>query len=292
MTKAKKAAVVGLAPIASAETPSPDVRFYETKVLLLTDLRPNPWNPNSMNPAKFARLKQEILDVGFIEPLVVVPWKTEDGTPFYRILGGEHRFRAATELKLKGVPCNVLDHAMFQDEEVQQAMNAKLIFLKGDIDRDKMVAMVRGLAEKYSSEKVRELFAVTDKTAWDRMVWGMRQKLKKEGLPEQALAEFDEKTKDARASKDLSEIIEAIFVTYRHTLPYGFMVFTLHGKKHTYVPVTQGTQAVLDDVLERCRSAGVDVNKLLEPALKDALKQLKAPAVLHSVEAPLKPSQS
>jgi hypothetical protein len=245
-----------------------------------------------MNPAKFARLKQEICDVGFIEPLVVVPWKTEDGVPYYRILGGEHRFRAATELKLKGVPCNVLDHAMFQDEEVQQALNAKLIFLRGDIDRAKMVSMVRGLAEKYSSEKVRELFAVTDKTAWDRMVWGMRQKLKKEGLPEQALEEFDEKTKDARASKDLSEIIEAIFVTYRHTLPYGFMVFTLHGKKHTYVPVTQGTQAVLDDVLEQCRVAGVDVNTLLEPALKDALKRLKAPAVLHSVEAPLQPTKS
>jgi hypothetical protein len=290
MTKAKKVASVGLVPAAVAETPGPDIRFYETKVVPLVDLRPNAWNPNSMNAAKFARLKQEILDVGFIEPLVVVPWKTEEGAPFFRILGGEHRFRAAIDLKLKGVPCNILDHPMFQDEEVQQAMNAKLIFLKGDIDRDKMVAMVKGLAEKYSSEKVRELFAVTDKTAWDHMVWGMRQKLKKEGLPEKALTEFDEKTKDVRASKDLSEIVEAIFTTYRHTLPYGFMVFTLHGKKHTYVPVTQGTQTVIDDVLERCRASGVDINKLLEPAFKDALKQLKAPDVLQAVEAPLKPS--
>lgn len=291
MTKAKKVAAVGL-PAVVAEAAPPEVRFYETKVVALVDLRVNPWNPNVMPPADFARLKQEILDEGFLDPLIVVPWKDADGTPFYRILGGEHRFRAATDLKLKGVPCNILDDPRFQDEEVQQALTAKLIFLKGKIDRDKMVAMVKGLAEKYSSEKVRELFAVTDKTAWDRMVWGMRQKLKKEGLPEQALAEFDEKTKDARASKDLSEIVEAIFTTYRHTLPYGFMVFTLHGKKHTYVPVTQGTQTVLDDVLERCRAAGVDVNKLLEPALKDALKQLKAPEVLKTVEAPLKTSQS
>ena len=287
----KKAKPPAATEVLEAESPAavvpPDVRFYETRVILLADLRPNAWNPNSMSAAKFARLKQEILDVGFIEPLVVVPCKTEDGVPYYRILGGEHRYRAATDLALKGVPCNVLDHPMFQDEEAQRAMNAKLIFLKGDVDRDKMVAMVKSLAEKYSSEKVRELFAVTDKTAWDRMVWGMRQKLKKEGLPAKAIAEFDEKAKDARASKDLSEIVEAIFVTYRHTLPYGFMVFTLHGKKHTYVPVTQGTQLVLDDVLERCRAEGLDINKLLEPAFREALKLLKAPAIVQAVEAPL-----
>lgn len=285
----KKVAAVGLLPDIVASAP-PDVRFYETKIIPPSDIRPNVWNPNQMSPAKYARLRQEIIDVGFIESLVVVPCVDAEGKPYYRILGGEHRHRVATELKLKGIPCIVLEHPMFQDEEVQQAMNAKLIFLKGDINRDKMVAMVRGFAEKYSSEKVRELFAVTDKTAWDRMVWGMRQKLKKEGLPEQALTEFDEKTKDARASKDLSEIVEAIFLTYRHTLPYGFMVFTLHGKKHTYVPVTKGTQGVLDELLDRCRTAGVDINQLLEPALKDAIKHLKAPVVLQSVEAPPKAS--
>lgn len=261
---------------ASVEPSAIEVRFYETKVILLVDLRPNPWNPNEMTPTDLARLRKEIQQEGFLDPLIVVPWKDQDGKPFYRILGGEHRYRAACELGLKGLPCNILDAERFQDEEVQQALSAKLIFLRGRVDRDKMVALVRGFAEKYSSEKVRDLFAVTDKTGWDRMVWGVRQKLKKEGLPEAALTEFDEKTKSAKASKDLSEIVEAIFTTYRHTLPYGFMVFTLHGKKHTYVPITAGTQAVLDKLLDRCRQAGIDINKLLEPAFASATTALDA----------------
>lgn len=255
------------------------MRFYQTRVIPLADLRTNAWNPNVMAPADYARLVREIQDVGFIDPLIVVPWQDPDGTAFYRILGGAHRFRAATELGLAGVPCNILEGPQFQDEETQKALTARLIFLRGSIDRDRLVALVQGLAEKYSSEKVRDLFAVTDKTAWDRQIWGLRKKLQKEGLPPAALAEFDAKTKDARAAKDLSEIVDAIFTTYRHTLPYGFMVFTLHGKQHTYVPVTQGTQDVLTVLLDRCRAAGKDINTLLEPAFKAAAEALVAPAV-------------
>ena len=277
MPRTKKAVSPVEATLAPEGAPAP-IRFHESRLIPTAELRPNDWNPNDMTEAEQRRLREEIQLEGFIDPLIVVPVLSETGTVlWYRILGGEHRFRAAVALGLASIPCTVLSDPCFQDEERQRALTAKLIFLKGRVDRTKMVRLVQGFAERYGSEKVRDLFAVTDKSAWDRMVWGIRENLRKAGVTEGALSEFDTKAKDARSAKDLSEIVEALMLTGKQTLPYGFIVFVLGNKKYTYLPTTTATQTALDALMDYCVTHKLNINALLEGALHEALKIAQEP---------------
>lgn len=64
------------------------------------NLRPNPWNTNSVGTQNFEKLKTSIQKLGFFKPILVR--ELVDGT--FQILGGEHRWRAAIEQGMPTVP--------------------------------------------------------------------------------------------------------------------------------------------------------------------------------------------
>jgi ParB/RepB/Spo0J family partition protein len=67
-------------------------------------LRPNGWNVNRMDDARFEKLKRYLKREQFLEPIVVRPI----GPDTYEIVGGEHRWRAAQELGYATIPCAVV----------------------------------------------------------------------------------------------------------------------------------------------------------------------------------------
>jgi hypothetical protein len=133
----------------------PDLSRLEVEQLPLDKLIPNAWNPNAMDDAAFSRLTQELSTVGMIDPIQVV--EMADGT--YRILGGEHRFHAASVLGWTSLPCVVLRGARWQDEDMQKLVTVRLNALKGRINATKMVQLYNEMAEKYGEEDVQNLFA-------------------------------------------------------------------------------------------------------------------------------------
>lgn len=50
-----------------------------------------------------AELAEQIKEQGVLNPITVIPFKTEDGTEKYRLVDGERRFRAVTKLLNDGV---------------------------------------------------------------------------------------------------------------------------------------------------------------------------------------------
>jgi ParB/RepB/Spo0J family partition protein len=68
-------------------------------------LRPNGWNVNRMDDARFEKLKRYLERERFLEPIVVRPI----GPDTYEIVGGEHRWRAAQELGYTHIPCAVVE---------------------------------------------------------------------------------------------------------------------------------------------------------------------------------------
>lgn len=75
-------------------------------------LHPNDWNPNKMTDEEFRELVEEVRRLGRIpKPVIVRP--SDDG---YEIIDGEHNWRAAKEVGLAEVPCEVVEiddfHAM------------------------------------------------------------------------------------------------------------------------------------------------------------------------------------
>ncbi|KAB0846661.1 hypothetical protein FZI10_20630 [Cronobacter sakazakii] len=80
------------------------IRIMDVKITIMqvevANLRPNPWNTNSVGAQNFEKLKGSIEKLGFFKPILA---RELDGG-FFEILGGEHRWRAAMEQGISTVP--------------------------------------------------------------------------------------------------------------------------------------------------------------------------------------------
>ena len=73
-------------------------------------LQPNDYNPNRMTDEEFAELVEEVRHLGRL-PKPVVVREVEDG---YLIVDGEHGWRAACEVGLSEIPCEVIEADDFE----------------------------------------------------------------------------------------------------------------------------------------------------------------------------------
>lgn len=78
------------------------------------DLRPNPWNPNSVDPVNQDKLRNSIKLSGIKRPIVVRQLENGD----YQIIGGQHRTQAAIELGMTGVP--IINRGKISDAEAKK----------------------------------------------------------------------------------------------------------------------------------------------------------------------------
>jgi ParB-like chromosome segregation protein Spo0J len=100
-------------------------------------LTPNPWNPNRMDDFMFRKEIESIKAFGFVVPIVVrsVPSGLE-------IIDGEHRWRAAQQLKLERIP--IWDLGRISDVDAKQ-LTIVLNETRGQPDKDKLAALIRDL---------------------------------------------------------------------------------------------------------------------------------------------------
>lgn len=73
---------------------------YKIQSLNPKKLRPNPFNPNHVDPKNYAKLRKSIEELGFASAVVVR--ELDDGT--LQILGGQHRTQVAVEMGLAEIP--------------------------------------------------------------------------------------------------------------------------------------------------------------------------------------------
>jgi len=82
-----------------------------------------------MSADAFNRLVDEISEVGFIAPIQVVP--LDSGR--YRIIGGEHRWKAAKVVGLSEIPCMVLSDSRWADEDLCFLAGTRIETLNGGV---------------------------------------------------------------------------------------------------------------------------------------------------------------
>jgi ParB/RepB/Spo0J family partition protein len=77
-------------------------------------VKPNPWNPNKLDKKKMGKIREDILQNGFIDPITVrrvfkstLPGREE--LDYYQIIDGEHRWTIMKELGAKEIPAAVVD---------------------------------------------------------------------------------------------------------------------------------------------------------------------------------------
>lgn len=244
-------------------------RRYPLEYLSVDVLVPTRSNPQSMDDPTFTRLVKEIgrEGVGFISPITVVD--LQNGR--YRIIGGEHRWRAAKEAQLDAVPALILPLDEW-DEDLQEFEVVRLNVLAGKLNAEKMIELYNRMAEKYGKEPLQEMFAFTDQRAFKRIIGEIGSQVKKSLTPEQS-KKFEQKAKNAKSMDDLAVILQELFNEYGDTLDKSFMVFVYGAKKHIYVRLNQKGRRAMDVVLRYCAFANKDINDFLAPVLKEAGKR-------------------
>jgi hypothetical protein len=240
----------------------------ELKYIPIDLIVPNAWNPQGQDEATFQRLVDEIRDVGFLDPLEVVP--IDDGT--YRIIGGEHRWQAAKIVGLEELPCSVLVEAKWQDEDLQKFVTVRLNVLKGKLDPEKFAKLYQEMASKYGADALQTLMGYSDTKGFQKIVGDMKRGLKK-SLPKDLQDEFDEKAKEAKTVEDLSNIIQHLFAKHGDTVNLSFMVFSFGKQEHIYVQMNRNTKKALEKVLAYCKHANEDINDFMAPIIEEAGKQ-------------------
>lgn len=114
------------------------------KQLKVTDVVPNPWNPNHMADGVFKKLKKNIkitLKKAGIVPPIVVRVHKEDSTK-YEILDGEHRWRAFNDLKQETIPALILKDL---DESEAKLLTLNLNYLKGEYEEAEYTNVLRDI---------------------------------------------------------------------------------------------------------------------------------------------------
>lgn len=231
------------------------------------------WNPNEMAEAEFDLLKEQINDVGFIDPPTVVEVTNDEGKSFYRIIGGHHRVAAAKSLKLKKIPVDVLQGEKWKDADLQKMQVVRLNVLHGKMNPEKMVALYNEMAEKYGDSVTRMLGYTTDH-GLKKMIQQVQGDLTK-ALPPDLAAKFQEQSKEAKTVGDLEKIIQKLMTESSETAKFGFVVFSWGGKEHIYVSMTEKTREALKKIIRASRSNKVDINEILEEAITDAARDLE-----------------
>jgi hypothetical protein len=89
-------------------------KVLETKIVKLSELLPNTYNPNRMPDTEMGLLKDCILKFGFVFPIITV-W--DDSKKKYRIIDGYHRYEALKRIGAKEVA--ILDMELPYHEAVQ-----------------------------------------------------------------------------------------------------------------------------------------------------------------------------
>lgn len=77
------------------------MREIEFLTVPVESLRKNPWNTNRVSPDNEEKIRNSLERNGMFKPIIV---RQVSGVTGYEILGGEHRWEQAIELKAKTVP--------------------------------------------------------------------------------------------------------------------------------------------------------------------------------------------
>lgn len=231
-------------------------------------IHPNSWNAQTQDEITFQRLVDEIRDVGFVDPLEVVPMS--DGT--YRIIGGEHRWQAAKVIGMDELPCAVIADKKWQDEDLQKFATVRLNVIKGKLDPEKFAKLYGEMAEKYGAEALQQLMGYVDTKGFQKLVGDVKRGMKK-SLPKELQDEFDEKAKEAKTVEDLSNIIQHLFAKHGDTVSLSYMIVTYGKQEHVYIQANSKTKKALDKVLAYCKHANEDINDFMAPIIEEAGKQ-------------------
>ena len=121
------------------------------ETILRERIRPNDWNANAFDPANYPKLVESIREKGIMEPLKVMPDPEREGA--FLIVDGYHRWKAAGDLGLEELPCEVWDIA----PEEAKVRGLQLNYLRGQPVPVRLANLVHDLNRAYAVDDLAKM---------------------------------------------------------------------------------------------------------------------------------------
>jgi hypothetical protein len=242
----------------------------EFRVLPVDALEPHPDNPNIEDLAVFNELVEGIKAQGMIEPVLVVP----HGPDRWRIIGGEHRWKAAKLAGLVEIPAIV---KLDWDETTGATHLVRMNVLRGKIDPERFVALWGKLKQAIPDPEMlkRRIGLGARDAEFRRLVKGVTR-----GLPAQVRVEVERRSEKIRRVEDLATVVQSLFARYGATIDAHFVLFSFGGATHLMVRADDVTFKPIADLAESCAALGVRLDEALalRAQCSCAACELKAPS--------------
>jgi hypothetical protein len=245
-------------------------------------LVPAPWNPNKQTDRTFKNLVDAIREVGFLEPVVTAPIPAENAAEylspeqikegikkFRLIVGGKHRWDAATVLDMPRVPVVETDFS----EDMVKLQNVRLNALKGKMDPEKFQKLYMEMLDKgYEEELLKTQMGLVEEKAFK----GLVSDIKKDLPPEmRSQVEKAEAAGNLGSVDDLQRVLNELFSAHGDTLPANYMVFEYGGKTVVWVQMDRPALEAVRAITDFCYTRKLDINRALAHLLKDGLDRLE-----------------
>jgi ParB/RepB/Spo0J family partition protein len=122
-----------------------------SELILRERIRPNDWNANAFDPENFPKLVESIREKGIMEPLKVMPDPEHEGD--FLLVDGYHRWKAAGDLGLQEVPCEVWDIS----PEEAKVRGLQLNYLRGQPIPVRLANLVHDLNRTYAVDDLAKI---------------------------------------------------------------------------------------------------------------------------------------
>lgn len=266
-------------------------------------------NPNKMTKRGFDLLVDNMNETGWTDPALARPLDfavlqklrakhkgNEDAIVAemlaknirLKIVGGHHRFDAASYLGFTTGPVTVIMDADFDaDREAFQVVRMNLIH--GKLDTNSFMAMYSKLAGKYADDVLQESFGFEDENAFKKLIAQMVKV-----LPDKVTQDkFKEAAAEVKTIDQLSALLNKMLTTYGDTLSHGYLIVDYGGKDSVWLRMSSATKKsvlLIGSVCcEKNRTMDDVIGGVLQALAKGELKDLvdKIVAATPEVKAPI-----
>jgi len=223
----------------------------------------NDWNPNEMSPEQYEMLLDNIMKVDFVDPVLVTKFKDEyDEKIRYRVVDGEHRFRAACDLGHKKVPIIVVDY----DESTAKKQTIRMNKIRGSFNHKKFNKMIEAML---MGGELSSATAAFDLGFEDEEEFELYREAARSQLPnKEAKQEFDKRVKQAQTLDDIYTLVMILVKKYGDSIPANFMILSVGLGRSLWVKVDQRNIRRFEAKARQCLEEGYTFDSFLTRVLQ------------------------
>lgn len=231
----------------------------------IDDVEVNEWNPNQMTEDVFNELVKEIQTNGFDEPVITV--KNGDK---YRVVNGEHRYRAAKQLGMGFLPIVV---KLDWDEPTQKLQTVRRNLLRGELDKVKFTKLVNDVVngQHITPSEASKKFGFTDEKKFQQNLIAERDKLNAK-----VAEHLDETNNQLQTVDNLGFVVNEIFGQFGATVDRGYLFFMFKSKMHLMLQMDKDMEGTISLMVSHLKTSGKNANEFLGEAINDALARANA----------------